>query len=169
VTVGRTILKGKPSFICRLARNGYQSFCRSQYYPNKVCGIYSAGLGGETRLSVVQRRKTDTVWLSEASGSGRSSSDQSRTVCSNPGGSEFNEVCELYLLMFTVAFVLKGTGATVRLHRGKSFRGMTPEIHVNVYGSLPDAPATIAVDDKELVDAPGERLGILMRMRRQYR
>ena len=54
------------------------------------------------------------------------------------------------LLLFLVA-----TLATPALVQGKGFSWDDPwKFHVNVYGWLPEAPATIAVDDLELVDVP---------------
>ena len=54
-----------------------------------------------------------------------------------------------------IACVLTGTGTTSALAQGKGFSWQDPwKFHVNVYGWLPEAPATIDAGDKDLVDVP---------------
>ena len=62
-------------------------------------------------------------------------------------------------LVFVLALVVTLTAPAIA--QGEGILDAPWEFHVNVYGWLPDAPATIAVGDKELVDVPEDLNTIL--------
>jgi len=53
-----------------------------------------------------------------------------------------------------LVLILVGTLATSAMAQSEGILGSPWEFHVNLYGWLPEAPATIDVDDKQLVDVP---------------
>lgn len=62
-------------------------------------------------------------------------------------------------LKITVLFVLAcalavSMAVPAIAEEGEGFLSAPWKFHVNLYGWLPDAPATLSVDDRELVDAP---------------
>jgi hypothetical protein len=66
-----------------------------------------------------------------------------------------------FMVPLVLALALVVTLTAPAIAQGEGILDAPWEFHVNVYGWLPDAPATIEVNDKELVDVPEDLNTIL--------